>query len=185
MDDTNKKKAGWKQKVIHEMIEYYFNFLYMAFFLVAFTWYRRLILAEYHILYTNYWFPLIEAAVLAKVIMVGDILHLGRGLEHKPLILPTLYRTVVFSVWVGFFSVLEHTVRGLLQGKGLTGGFFELESQDWHELVAKCLMTFFAFIPFFGIKELGLVLGEGKIHALFFRSRATPSGETMQSTKEA
>ena len=56
---------------------------------MAFLWYRRLILAEYHVSYTHYWFPLIEAAVLAKVIMVGDILGLGRGLEHKPLILPT------------------------------------------------------------------------------------------------
>ena len=184
MDDANKKKAGWKQKVIHEMIEYYINFLYMAFFLVAFTWYRRLILAEYHILYTSYWFPLIEAAVLAKVIMVGDILHLGRGLEHKPLILPTLYRTVVFSVWVGFFSVLEHTARGLLHREGLTAGFFELVSQDWHELAAKCLVTFFAFIPFFGFKEVELVLGEGKIRALFFRSRVAPSGEASGATKE-
>ena len=184
MDDTNKKKAGWKQKVIHEMIEYYINFAYMAVFLVAFTWYRRLILAEYHILYTSYWIPLIEAAVLAKVIMVGDILHLGRGLEHKPLILPTLYRTVVFSVWVGFFSVLEHTVRGLLHKEGLTGGFFELVSQDWHELAAKCLVTFFAFIPFFGFKEVERVLGEGKIGGLFFRSRATPSSGVLQATKE-
>ena len=46
--------------------------------------------------------------------MVGDIWGLGQGLEHKPLILPPLYRTVVFSVWVGVFRVLEATVSGLL-----------------------------------------------------------------------
>jgi hypothetical protein len=66
------------------VIEYWINFVYLVFFLVAFIWYRRLILAEYHVQYTNYWFPLIEAAVLAKVIMVGDLLRLGLGLEHKP-----------------------------------------------------------------------------------------------------
>ena len=71
--------AGWKKKVVHELIEYWINFGYLAFFLVAFTWYRRLILAEYQVQYTNYWFPLIEAAVLAKVIMVGDLLRLGRA----------------------------------------------------------------------------------------------------------
>ena len=53
--------------------------------------------------------------------MVGDLLRLGRGLEHQPLILPTLYRTVVFSVWVGAFSLLEATVRGLLKPSSAYG----------------------------------------------------------------
>ena len=60
------------------MVEYYLNFVYLAFFLVAFTWYRRLTLAEYDIQFLEYWVPLIEAAVLAKVIMVGDLLGLGQ-----------------------------------------------------------------------------------------------------------
>ena len=107
MDDTNKKKAGWKQKILHEMVEYYINFVYLALFLIAHIWYRRLILAEYHIVYTNYWWPLIEAAVLAKVIMVGDILRLGRGLEHRSLIMPTLYRTVFVLREVQLLSTAE------------------------------------------------------------------------------
>ena len=169
MNDVHTKPARWKQKIVHELIEYWINFAYLAFFLVAFTWYRRLILAEYHVQYTNYWFPLIEAAILAKVIMVGDILGLGRGLEHKPLILPTLSRTVVFSVWVGLFSLLEATVRGLLHRKGLLGGFEEIASRGWDEWLAGCLVTFVAFIPFFAFKELERVMGEGTLRALFWR----------------
>ena len=49
MNETSKKKAGWKQKLLHEMIEYYINFAYVALFLVGATWYRRLILAHYGI----------------------------------------------------------------------------------------------------------------------------------------
>src|SRR5215510_13026256 len=142
MNDVHMKPAGWRQKLVHEMVEYYLNFVYLAFFLVAFTWYRRLTLAEYHIQFLEYWVPLIEAAVLAKVIMVGDLLGLGRGLENKPLIWPTFYRTVMFSVWVGVFSVLEETVRGLLHGQGLMGGVAELASKGRYELLAKCLVIF-------------------------------------------
>ena len=29
------KPAGWKRTIVHEMIEYWINFLYLAFFLVA------------------------------------------------------------------------------------------------------------------------------------------------------
>jgi hypothetical protein len=173
MHDVDTQPAGWKQKIIHEVIEYWITFGYLAFFLVAFIWYRRLILAAYQVQYTNYWFPLIEAAVLAKVIMVGDLLRVGRGLEHKPLILPTLYRTGIFSVWVGVFNVLEATVRGLLHGQGLLGGVEEIASKGRYELLAGCVMMFVAFIPFFALKELERVLGKGKLRALFWR-RGTP-----------
>jgi hypothetical protein len=164
-----------KQKVVHEVVEYWINFAYVAFFLVAFTWYRRLVLAEYHILYTNYWFPLAEAAVLAKVIMIGDLLRLGSRLDHKPLIIPTLYRTVVFSVWIAVFSILESTLRGLIHRQGLMSGLNEVANKDWHEWLAGCVVAFVAFIPFFAFKEMELALGEDALRPLFWRRR-NPAG---------
>jgi len=164
--------TGWKGKIVDELVEYVVNLVYLAFFLVAFAWYRRLILAEYDIPYLNYWVPLIEAAILAKVIMVGDLMRLGRGLERTPLLVPTLYRTVVFSALVGVFSVLEHTVGGLLHGKGLTEGLAELASKGRYELLAECVVIFCAFVPFFAFKELEGVVGKNRLRDLFWR-RAT------------
>jgi hypothetical protein len=172
MSDTNKAKAGWKQKIISEMIKYWLIVVYLACFFGLFTWYRRFILAEYQISYVNYGVSLLEALVLAKVILIGDVLRLGRGLEDRPLIVPTLHKAVVFSLWVGVFSVLEHTIGGLLRGQGLAGGFEELMSKGRYELLARCLVTFVAFIPFFAFKELDRVLGEDKMRTLFFRGRA-------------
>ena len=171
-NEEDKQVSGWKHKVVHEMVEYFFNFVYLAFFLVAFTWYRRLTLAEYAISYTNYWMPLVEAAVLAKVIMVGDMIRLGRGLERTPLIVPTVYRTVVFSALVGLFSVLEHTGGALLHGKGLTDGLAEVASKGRFELLAQCVVIFGAFVPFFAFKELERVMGQDKLRDVFWR-RAT------------
>ena len=148
------RSGGWKHALVHELIEYWINFAYLTVFLAAFVWYRRLT---------------IEAAVLAKVIMVGDILRLGRGLERKPLILPTLYNTVVFSIWVGLFSLLEATVRGLWHKQGLTSGFEEIASKGWYEVLAWAIVLFVAFVPFFALRELDRVLGEGRLRALFWR----------------
>ncbi|MDB6068674.1 MAG: conserved rane protein of unknown function [Pedosphaera sp.] len=177
MNEANMKKAGLKQKFVRELIDYWITFLYLAFFFGAFAWYRRLVLAEYGISYLHYGTALIEALVLAKVILVGDALHLGRKLEEKPLIIPTFYKTVVFCVFVGVFGVLEHTIGGLMHGKGLAGGFEELMSESKYELLAQCLVTFFAFIPFFAFKELGRLLGEGRIRRLFFQKRAATESE--------
>lgn len=177
MNEMQMAPAGWKKKIVHEVIEYWINFGYLAFFLIAFAWYRRLILAEYQVLYTDYWFPLIEAAVLAKVIMLGDLLRLGRRLENRPLIFSALFRTVMFSLWVAIFNLVEETVRGLLHGNGLTGGVEEIASRGWYELLSRCVVIFVAFIPFFSFKELERVMGPEKLRALFWR-RGTPVADS-------
>ncbi|SPF39055.1 conserved membrane hypothetical protein [Syntrophobacter sp. SbD1] len=177
MNDTNTKRAGWKSKAIGEMTDYYITFLYLAFFFGSFTWYRGLILGEYQIGYLHYGVGLIQALVLAKVILVGRALHLGRRFQDHPLILPTLYKAVVFTIFVGLFGVVEHTISGLLHGKGITGGFEELMSAGTDELLARCLVTFVAFIPFFAFEELGRVLGEGKLLKLLFRRRSAAESD--------
>jgi len=183
MNDVNKKKVGWKQKLFHELIEYWINVVYLALFFGVFTNYRRLIMAEYQISYVHYGIGLIKALVFAKVIMIGGFLRLGQKLESKSLIFPTLYKAVVFSILVGLFSVLEHTVRGLLHGRGVAEGFNELISKGTDELLAGCLVIFFVFIPFFAFKELGRLLGENKIRDVFFRRTSAKGGDLSELKK--
>jgi hypothetical protein len=164
-------KPGWKQRLRQEMVTYWITVLYLALYFGVFFSYRRLLLAQYQISYENYGVALIEALVLAKVIMIGDFLSLGRGLENKPLIYPTLFRSVVFTIWVAIFKLLEHTVKGLFRGEGWAGGFNYLVGRGEYEYFASCLVVFFTFIPFFAFKEMIRVTGKGKIRQLFFHHR--------------
>jgi hypothetical protein len=172
MSSPDKKKGDLKKKIVHEIAEYWINVFYLMLVFAAFTQYRRFILASHDITYTNYGFAVIEALILAKVIMIGAVLRLGRGLEQMPLIYPTLYKTAVFVVFVGIFTVLENVIKGLWNGKELTELFGNFLGKGPNELLANSLVVFVAFIPFFGVKELGRVLGQDKIWALFFRKRA-------------
>ena len=172
MSSPDKKKGDLKKKIFHEVAEYWINVVYLILMFAAFTQYRRFVLAAHDITYTNYWVAVIEALILAKVIMIGAVLRLGRGLEQKPLIYPTLYKAVVFSLFVGVFTLIEHVIKGLWKGKGLMGGLVDFFGKGSHELLAGCLIIFVALIPFFAVKELGRVLGEDKIRTLFFRKRA-------------
>jgi len=182
MSLADKKKGDWKKKIFHELVEYWINVIYLTLVFAAFTQYRRIILAAHDVTYTNYGFAVIEALILAKVIMIGAVLRLGRGLEKKPLIVPTLYKTVVFTLFCGVFTVLEHAIKGLWTGTGFMGGIAEFFGKG-HELLANSLVVFVAFFPFFGVKELGRVLGQDKIQALFFRRRDMDSADAERRVK--
>jgi len=175
MSSRERKSGGWKERISHEMVEYAVNVIYLTLVFAAFTQYRRLLLAAHDIIYTNYWVAVIQALILGKVIMIGSIFHLGRGLEQKPLIYPTLYKAAVFTSFIGAFTLLEYAIKGLWKGNGIAGGIAELMGRGSHELLAAFLVYFVALIPFFGVKELGRVFGQDRIGALFFRKGAAQS----------
>ncbi len=165
------KKPGWKQRFRAEMVSYWLTVLYLTLYFGVFYNYRRLILARYEISYLNYGVALIEALVLAKVILIGDLLRLGRGMENKPLIVSTLTRSVVFTLFVMVFKFMEHTAKGLYRHEGWTGGLHAFEGKAIYEYCASALVVFFTFTPFFAFKEMIRVIGKDKIWKLFFGER--------------
>ena len=148
----------------------------MAIFFGVFTTYRRLLLAHYGISYEDYGISVIRALVLGKVVLVAEALRLGRGFEEKPLIVPTLYKTFLFTVCMAVFDIAEGLVRGLIGGLGPTGAVHEVMSRFNYEWLSRALVIFFAFIPLFGVRELRRVLGEGVTDIFFRRRSATEAG---------
>ena len=162
--------GGLKKKVLNGMAVYWVYVAYLTLVFAAFTQYRRFILADVGIIYTNYWVALIEAMIFAKIIMIGDALPLGRHLEGKPLIVPTMVKTVVFTLLVTVFTLLEHAVKGVWLGTGFMEGLRDFLDKGSQEILANGLVVFAAFIPFFALRELGAVLGgENRLLTLFFR----------------
>jgi hypothetical protein len=188
MEETT-HKAGWKERAKHEFIAYWINVLYLSLVFGLFAWYRRLVLAGYKIEYLNYGVAVVEALVLAKVILIAEMIGLSRDLfNRKPLIYPTLYKSLVFTLFVALFTMAEGTIRGYFQGKGLSGWTDELHGLGKYEFLAHSLMVFCMFLPFFAFKEMSKILGKGKIGQLFFRDRcclpqnAPTAGQTVTSS---
>lgn len=169
MNQPESAKLGWKARLLHEFRGYWLIVAYLTLVFAAFTQYRRLTLAAYDIEYENYWIALIKAMVLGKVIMIGDALRLARGLDRRPLIYPTLYRTVIFSLFIIAFTIAEHAVKGMWKGEGAAAGVREFLGKGWHELLGSTLVIVVGLIPFFAFRELGRVMGRGKLLRMFFR----------------
>jgi hypothetical protein len=167
----NDKSAGLKEQAIDEFKLFSIIALYLWIVLGSFTVYRRLIIAESGAAYLHYGIALIEALIIAKVILIGRIFGFSRRFENKPLIVPVLYKSMLFGVLVILFGVVEHLVEGWFRGQGLAGGLGDIGNLGAYELGARALMLIAAFIPFFAAWEIGRVLGAQKLSALFFSRR--------------
>jgi hypothetical protein len=164
------KKETLKNRVKQELLIYWGYSLFLAFFITVFTLYRQLVLDEYSLSTYKYGYGIIEALILAKVIMIGQAFGLGQRLFRDcSLIIPTLYKTGIFSLFVLFFSVLEHFVLGYFAGEKMDVIYHKIMNVGIYEILARVLIMAFVFFFFFAFLELGRVLGETKLFNLFFR----------------
>jgi hypothetical protein len=166
-------RAGLKQKVIHESGEFLTVFLFLAPLFGAFSTYRMLLLNQFREASFQYGTAFINALILSKIILIGEYLRLGKRHENRPLIYSTVYKSFVFTLLVAVFHILENAVKGFLHGEGVAGALAVLNGKGRDELLARSLVIFCAFLPFFALRETRRVLGEHKLADLFFRPRAS------------
>jgi hypothetical protein len=160
-----------KEKAMEEFRMFWIIAIYLAAMLGAFTWYRRFLLSEIGVSYIHYGAAVIEALILAKVILIGKALGLGRRFEDSPLILSVLFKSLVFGVFIGIFGVLEHVVEGLVHRDSWEQIGHTLVSAGRDEILARAVMIVVTLIPFFAFWEADTVLGDHKLFALFFHRR--------------
>ena len=173
--EANPSKKSLKEKVIEEFKAYWVITLYLWLFLGSFTVYRRLILAETGVAYLHYGVALIEAMVIAKVVLVGRVFGFSRRFDDEPLIVPVLYKSALFAVLVMVFGIVERLVSGFIHHQGLQGGLQEIADVGAYEIAARAIMLTVAFVPFFAFSEIIRVLGRERLGALFFSKRAPSS----------
>jgi len=166
MSPENPKRAEVKQKITHELEELLVIFLYLAFFFCAVTTYRMLILNEFHVSYFNYGTALLNALIIAKVILIGEYAHLGKRHESKPLLMSAIYKAFLFGVLVFVFHLIEEAIKRLVHGEKLVGALHGINVDD---ALARSVVIFCAFIPLFGCLEIRRLLGEEKFRSLFVR----------------
>ena len=128
-------------------------------FFGVFILYRRLVLAEYEISYYHYGYAFFKALVLAKIVMIGDFLGLARRLRDKPLIVTTLYKAVVFAVWV-FFLQMSSSMRSMrfCTGRGFSEVFPGLRPTSMNCLRG-CWSSFLPSYPFSRSRNWGKYWG--------------------------
>src|SRR5512137_1472936 len=177
MSPASGKHENLKKRLTHEMESYVVISIYLGVFLLSFAFYRRLLMEEYDLGYFQIGWVVIEALILGKIVLIGEALHVGERLQDRRLFLSVLWKTFTFSLLVLAFKVLEHVAGALLHHKPVSE-VFDLSGGRGIEILSRVELMAVAFVPFFAFRELGRVLGEGKLVEIFFRKPAgRPAGK--------
>jgi hypothetical protein len=160
---------GFKQKAKQDLKDFILISAYLAFFFCALTTYTMLLLKKYDVSYLNYSFAIINALVIAKVILIGEMVHIGTGAEARPLYQSVLYKAFVFGLLCLAFHFLEEFVKRLIRHDPFGTVFHQIKYDD---LIGRTIVVFCTFIPLFAFIELRRVIGEKEFYSLFL----TPGG---------
>ena len=161
-----------KERAIEELKAYWLMTLYLWLYFGSFTVYRRLVLAETGVPYLHYGIALLEALVIAKVVLIGRVFGFTRRFEDQPLIVPVSYKSAVFALLVLVFGVIERLAAGWIHKDGLLAGLREVADIGATEIAARALMLTVALVPFFAFSEVSRAMGKRRLAAMFLSREA-------------
>ncbi len=157
-------------------------FFFFGFNLILFT--KRLILEEYLVQFTGFFIATTGALIVGKTVLVVDKLPFLRHFDRAPLVQPILFKTVVYTLFVGVARLLEEFISYVLAG-GVVGhgGFIEeqIGNFSWHRFVATQMWIFVLFLVYVTGSELNELFGDGELFKILFKRRSSK----LQSTRRA
>jgi hypothetical protein len=169
LPDWIKDKASLKEFLIRETIEVWIVIAYLAVCFVIMATSKGLILQQYGINYLGYGYvvALFGAMTLGKVVVLFERSSIANRYSHKPLILAVLYKTILTTVVVDVYNMLEHLVFELWNGHQPAELLLRLSGAG---IAAHQMALLLIFGLFFSLREISRLLGKGMLYKVFFRS---------------
>jgi hypothetical protein len=166
-----------KAKAAEEFRRFVILFFYLWILFGVFVLNQGIVLREHGFDFVLQGFAFINALVFAKVMMLFEIFDPGRWLRRRPLIYPILYETLLLTILFLVAHVLEKTIDGLVRGKTIADSLPTIGGGGLTGLLSITVILFIALIPFFGLRNLSLAMGEGRLWSVIFDQPSAEEGE--------
>src|SRR5277367_5959870 len=166
-----------KATVADEFRRFLVLFFYLWILFGVFVLNQGVVLREHGINFAMQGFAFFNALVFAKVMMLFEVFDPGRWLRPRPLIYPILYETLLLTVLFLVAHVIEKTIEGMLRGKTIADSVPALGGGGLTGFLSIAAILFIALIPFFGLRNLSLAMGEGRLYAMIFGQPSAEDGE--------
>ncbi len=159
-------------KAVEKAVEEFKALLALAAYLYiclgAVALFKSAVLRDACIHYSIWGIALVKALLLAKFMLMGRMLQIGKRFRDKPLIWPALYHALMFLVLLLILTTVEELLVGLIHGRALADSLTHIVGPSFYQGVAVSLIMFLILLPYSAFTCLGDVLGEREVFRLFF-----------------
>jgi len=160
---------------VHEVTRFGLMFFYLWLVFGLFVLFERIIRGQMGLGYQPQGFALINALVLAKVMLVAEDLRLDRTLRGQPPACAAVGEALLFAVVFIVFHLLERLAVGLLRGSTVERSVPAFGQGGFAGLVTVAAIMFVMLVPYFAFRDIGRALGPGELRRLLF-SRPVSAG---------
>jgi len=143
-------------------------FLYLWVLFGLFVLNERIILNQHGIDFAAHGFALLNAFILAKVMLVAEHMNLSRWLNRRPLIYPILHDSILFAVIFLLFHEVERLLVTWVKGEAAAASIPNIGGGGIAGIVCVAVILFFTLIPFFAFRSFNRVLGPDRMHSMLF-----------------
>lgn len=161
-------KKNLKARALEEMKEYFLITLYLWLLLALFADYKRILLQENGINLWNQTYAIVNALILAKVVLLGEVLNLGKHLRKQALIWLVLGKSMLFSLLLMAFHIAEEAVRALVQHRPVLDSLLDFGGGTFRGIVVYGALLFVTLVPLIAFKEVQRVVGHDMLWKLMF-----------------
>jgi hypothetical protein len=161
------------ERLVHELTKFSLMFLYLWLQFGLFVLHENIIRAQTGLDYQMQGFAIINALVLAKVMLIAEDLKLDQWLRGRPLVYAILGESFLFTIVLIAFHVLEKIVVGLVGGSSLAHSVPAIGGGGFAGVMIVGATFFVTLIPYFAFRDIGNVLGWAEMRALLFTGQPT------------
>jgi hypothetical protein len=142
-------------------------YFFVIFQLLAFT--RSLILKGYGIEASTFLKAAIAALIIAKVVLLADLLPMSHRFLNKPLIYNIVWKTVIYMVAALIVRYVESFIPLIFELKSITAVIRHLLDQVvWPHFWLVQLWMLVCFFMYCTVREFVRIIGQEQVRSMFF-----------------
>lgn len=174
-----------RQRAAHEMRQFAIMFLYLWALFGLFVLNESLVDRAHGNAIVLQGFAVINALVLAKVMLLAEMLDVDRLFRRWPLIFTILFEALFYTVLFLIVHVLERVLVGLWHGETVSASMPSFGGGGLAGLLIVAAIVFVSLLPFFTFKHVARAIGPERMQAILLQSPAAPTSTEQAQRKRA
>ena len=159
-------KPSLKTRFYGELRKFLAIFAYLWLVFSVFLLHEWTVLASHQISFKFYGLAMLNALILAKIMLVAEAFGFANRLDDKPLIYPIAFKSIAFSALLILSYIAEETAVGLYHGKSAAESIPQIGGGGLVGALTIGAIMCIALVPFFAFREIARTVGTAEFRAL-------------------